>query len=101
MSIIYVNEHGAKITVEGNRIKIVYKDGMTRSLPIESVESIILLGSSQITTQCMEGCLTRGIPVSFFSKGGSYFGRLMSTGHVNATLQRKQAALYDTEFALE
>ena len=44
--------------------------------------------------------MRRGIPVSFFSKSGRYFGRLLSTGHVNTELQRKQCALYDTEFAL-
>ena len=37
--------------------------------------------------------------VSYFSKGGKYFGRLISTGHVNVSRQRKQSALYDTEFA--
>ncbi|MBR1628360.1 MAG: CRISPR-associated endonuclease Cas1 [Lachnospiraceae bacterium] len=101
MSLLYINENGAKITTESNRIKVHYQDGMTKSLPIESVESIILLGKSQITTQCMEKCLQNGIPIAFFSKGGSYFGRLMSTGHINAQLQRKQASMYDTSFALE
>ena len=38
--------------------------------------------------------------ISFFAKSGRYFGRLLSTGHVNTELQRKQCALYDTEFAL-
>ena len=101
MSLLYINDNGAKITTESNRIKVHYQDGMTKSLPIESVESIILLGKSQITTQCMEKCLQNGIPIAFFSKGGSYFGRLMSTGHINAQLQRKQASMYDTSFALE
>ena len=100
MSFLYINENGATIYTESNRIKVSYRDGMIKSLPIESVESIILLGKSQITTQCMEICLRKGIPISFFSKGGSYFGRLMSTGHVKASLQRKQASLYDTPFAL-
>ena len=45
--------------------------------------------------------MQRGIPVSYFSKGGKYFGRLISTGHVNVERQRKQCALYDTGFAVE
>ena len=49
----------------------------------------------------MERMLSMGIPVSFFSKGGKYFGRLESTGHINADLQRKQSVLYDTDFVLE
>ena len=99
MSILYVNENGAHLSVDHSRVIISYKDGMTKEVPIETLEALILLGKSQITTQCMELCLKKGIPVSFFSKGGSYFGRLMSTGHVKASLQRKQAVLYDTPFA--
>ncbi len=39
--------------------------------------------------------------VSYYSKGGSYFGRLQSTGHINEERQRKQSSLYETEFAAE
>ena len=60
-----------------------------------------MMGKSQLTTQCMEKCMNKGIPVAFFSKGGKYFGRLMSSGHVKPELQRKQSALYDTDFAFE
>lgn len=55
----------------------------------------------QITTQCMQECLKRGIPVSYFSKGGNYFGRLQSTGHINVERQRMQCSLYESGFAIE
>lgn len=101
MSLLYVNEDGAVIGIEANRCTIKYKDGLKRSIPIESLEGITLLGKAQITTVCMEEFLKRGISVSYFSKGGSYFGRLQSTGHVSAVRQRMQCQLYDTDFALE
>lgn len=101
MSYLYVNENGTIVGIEGNRFTVKYKDGMLKSVPAETLEGITILGSVQITSKCMEECLQRGIPVSYFSKGGRYYGRLMSTGHVKAQLQRKQAALYDTQFALE
>ena len=100
MSIVYIAEAGAKLGVEDHCLVVQYADGMKRTLPIETVESITLLTKAQISTSCMESCLRRGIPVSFFAKSGRYFGRLLSTGHVNTELQRKQCALYDTEFAL-
>lgn len=101
MSLLYVNEDGAQIGMDANRCTIKYKDGLKRTIPIESLEGVTILGKSQITTDCMEEFLKRGISVSYFSKGGRYFGRLQSTGHVNAVRQRKQSRLYDTEFALE
>ncbi|SFR79451.1 CRISPR-associated endonuclease Cas1 [[Clostridium] aminophilum] len=101
MSVVYITENGAMLTAENNRINIKYKNGLLESLPVETVECIILLGKGQLSTQCMETCMTKGIHVSFFSKGGRYFGRLMSTGHVKAELQRKQAALYESQFAID
>lgn len=101
MSQVYIDENGAQIGIEGNRLTIKYKNGDVRSFPIETIESIIMMGKSQLTTQCMEKCMSKGIPVAFFSKGGRYFGRLMSSGHVKPELQRKQSSLYDTDFAFE
>ena len=101
LSILYISDPDTKIGFVENRVVATYPDGMEHSLPVESVESITLLTKVQLSTKCMEQCLKRGIPVAFFSKGGHYFGRLVSTGHVNAALQRQQAALYDTPFAIE
>ena len=100
MSLLYITEHGGMVGFEGNRITIRTKEHL-RSLPVETIDSITMMGASQLTTNCMEQCMKRGIPVSFMSKGGSYFGRLVSTGNINAKLQRRQSALYETEFALE
>lgn len=101
MSLLYINEHGAVIGIDGSRFVVKYADGMKRFLPVETLDAITIMGKSQMTTQCVEECLKRGIPVSYFSRGGTYFGHLQSTGHVNVVRQRQQCALYDTEFALE
>ena len=101
MSILFIDENGAVVTKNGNRIVVQYKDDSSKSLPVETLESIVILGSVQLTTQCMEECLTRGIPVAFFSKGGKYFGRFQSTSHTNAERQRMQSGLYHQPFALD
>lgn len=101
MSLLYVNENGAIIGLEGNRCYVKYSDGMKKIVPIETLESITIMGNVQMTTQCVQECLKKGIPVCYFSKGGSYFGRLQSTGHINAERQRKQSALYESDFAIE
>lgn len=101
MSLLYVNENSASISVESNRCVVKYSDGLKRSVPLETLESITIMGHAQMTTQCVQECLKRGIAVAYFSKGGSYFGRLQSTGHVNAERQRKQAELYESDFAIE
>lgn len=101
MSYLFVNERGANINYQENYVVVTYHDGMLRKIPVESLDAIYLFSYVQVTSKCVVECLKRGIPLSYFSKGGSYFGRLQSTNHVNVQRQRKQAALADTEFALQ
>lgn len=101
MSLLFVNENNAVIGIEENRCVVKYSDGMRKMVPIETLESITIMGRAQMTTQCVQECLKHGIPVAYFSKGGTYFGRLQSTGHVNAERQRKQCVLYEAQFAAD
>ncbi len=102
MSYLYVTELGSQIGVRGNRIEIRYKDEMLRSIPIETVEVIEVFGNVQLTTQCIQECLKRGINVIFSSVNGAYFGRLISTNHVNVARQRLQADISrDSDFCLD
>lgn len=101
MTVLYIDNSKAKLSIGGSQVKIKDLGGKVQIVPIETVKGIYLLGRPQMTTQFMTACLNRGIPVIFLSKNGNYFGRLTSTGYVKAALQRKQAALYDAPFALK
>ena len=101
MSYLYVCEQGSTINYAQNRFSVTYKDGMISSIPAETLEEVTVFGAVQITTQCIQECLKRGIAIIYYSKNGAYFGRLISTSHVNVRRQRKQAALgKDKEFCL-
>lgn len=93
MSYLYVCEQGAVISYESCRFKVKYKNDLLKSVPAETLEQIQIFGRIQLTTQCMSECLQRGISVIFYSAHGAYFGRLISTNHVNVERQRLQAAL--------
>ena len=101
MGYLYVTENGAKISISDNYVKVQYREDQCRQIPIETLESISIFSKAQMTTQCTIECLKRGIPVAYYSKVGSYFGRLESTGHIYVERQRKQCELYNTKFALE
>lgn len=100
MSVIYISNPQTRLSLEKNRITATYEDGSKTSFPIASVESISFLTKAHITVACMEECLKLGIPVSFMTRGGHYLGRLLSSGHVDAELQRAQCELYNTDFSL-
>lgn len=93
MSYLYVCEQGASIRFEGNRFQVKYKDGLLKGVPAETLEMIEIFGNIQVTTQCMTECLKRGVNIIFYSTTGAYYGRLISTNHVNVGRQRKQAYL--------
>jgi CRISPR/Cas system-associated endonuclease Cas1 len=88
MSYLYVSEQGASIGIEANRFQVKYKDGMIKSIPAETLEMIEVFGSVQITTRCLTECLKRGVNILFYSTSGAYYGRLISTSHVNVQRHR-------------
>ena len=47
MSYLYVCEHGAIIGIEGNRFQVKYKDGLVKSIPVETMEMIEVFGKVQ------------------------------------------------------
>lgn len=100
MSYLYVTENSAEIGIADNYAYAKYKDGMIVKVPFETLESISIFGHAQISTQCVQKCLSQGISIAYYSKGGSYFGRLHSTGHVKVERQRIQAGLIHSNLAL-
>lgn len=95
MSYLYVNENGAVLNHADNCFRVSCKDGSIRSIPSETLDGVSIFGAVQITTQCIEACLRKGIDISFYSPSGAYFGRIISTGHVKAKRQKTQAKLSD------
>ena len=65
MSILFVNESSASIGISENRCAVKYADGMRKLIPLEGLESITIMGQAQMTTQCVQECLKRGIPLLF------------------------------------
>ena len=101
MSHLYFERPGTVVGIRSNQCMIRFPNGISQTVPIESIESVTLLCPAQLTEQFMTVCLKKNIPVSYFSKGGTYFGRLVSTDNVNTKRQRIQCSLYDTPFALK
>ena len=101
MSILYISEYGERISIKDGCFVVDLKGGAKRTIPQETLESVMVIGSVEITTQCMKECLKRGIVITFLSKYGKYFGRLTSTEYHNAYRLKNQVYLSDDrEFRL-
>ena len=98
MSYLYIIRDKAKISCRENECVVEYDEKEKSLVPIETLERIDIFGNAQLTTQAIHKFLLKGIPVSFYSKSGKFFGKLMSTGHINAKRQRIQARLGNDEY---
>ena len=82
MSILYINDYGIVVGMSDGRCKATLQEQCIASIPLEQLEGIVILGQAQLTTALTEYCLLNGIAVSYFSRGGTYFGKLESAAHV-------------------
>ena len=101
MAPLYVVEQGAVVQKEGDRI-VVRKDGqLLLSIPVFKLDSVVVFGGVQITTQAMALLLANGIEVAFMSIDGRLKGRLLPVESRNVPLRLQQYERYhDPTFRL-
>lgn len=99
MSYLYIIEHGAKLSIKNGKFVCESEENNIREIPLEQIEGIIMIGNSNINTMNLKELLYRGIPLSFISQNGRYYGRLEATEKTNADRLKKQVNISEnTEF---
>jgi len=101
MSFAYITEKGATISKKEGRFVVGRNHETLLEIPEETLEGLLVTDTVQITSPAMVSLLHLGIPVTWLSSRGKYFGRLESTSHVNVFKQKQQFLLQDQPFSLE
>ena len=101
MSYVYITEDGARIQKKGGKFLVGRNLEILFEIPEESLDGLVLIGSVQVSSQAMISLLQLGIPVTWISGTGKFFGRLESTSHVQVFKQQKQVVLQDSPLFLE
>jgi CRISPR-associated protein Cas1 len=71
---------------------VVTVDDAVQKLPIEDVDSVVIHGSGQITTQAVHLCSAHGIPVQWYSMGGKFMAGTQSvSGRVRQRIRQFKA----------
>ncbi len=70
LSTVYVKNHRGRIKVRGGALLIETPEGSQR-IPLEGVDALLILGSSQITTQALDACVGHGVRVAALKKSGA------------------------------
>lgn len=93
---LHVVSPKARIGRSANTVVLKIDDDQQK-IPVEDLESVVIHGSGQLTTQAMHLLASRGIPVQWYSAGGRFMAGTQSvSGRVRQRI-RQFTALTDPE----
>lgn len=100
MSFVYITEENAKLQKKGGRYVVGRNLEVVMEIPEEVLEGLVLIGRVQVSAEAIASLLENGVPVTWMSHTGKYYGRLSSTAHVDVFRQQKQILLQKSPFFL-
>lgn len=100
MSYVYLTEENVKLQKKGGRYLVGRNLEVVMEIPEETLEGVVLIGRIQVSAEAMVSLLEQGIPVTWLSHTGKYYGRLTPTTHVDVFRQQKQVQLQKSPFFL-
>ena len=101
LNTLYVRNHRARLGYRRGSLVVSSPDGQQR-VPLEAIDSVILLGGAQVTTQALDGCVRRGVRVAALRRNGAV--RFMVNGATSGNVHLRTAlfrAMSDNVQSLE
>ncbi len=95
---LYLNTQGFKVGKSGEVLQVKDKDKTVQEVRIGEICQVNLLGNIQITTQAVQSLCEAGVPVTYFSMGGYFYGITTGLNTKNVVLRRSQFRLADSEW---
>ncbi|MCY4522725.1 MAG: CRISPR-associated endonuclease Cas1 [Caldilineaceae bacterium] len=98
LSTVYVRDHRARVRHSKGSLIVDAPAGKQR-IPLEAVDTLVILGNAQITSQALGACTQRGVTVAALHMGGSVRFTVSGakSGNVNLRLAQFNAATDDRQ----
>jgi CRISPR-associated protein Cas1 len=77
--VLFLNTQGYRIGCNDGVIKVKEKDRVVDEVRVSDVSQVALFGNIQISTQTIQLLCEMGVPITFFSMGGWFYG--IARGH--------------------
>ena len=87
---LYVQARGAKVAKSGETLVVSVDDEKVATARLAETSQVVLMGSIYITAPCLQELMWRGIPVTWHSHGGWFYGHTVGNGHKNVELRTAQ-----------
>lgn len=72
--IVIVQNPRAYVGRRGGEMTVTLEGEILTKHPLEQVQSVYIFGAVQMSTQAVQGCLERSIPIAYFSPAGRFLG---------------------------
>jgi CRISPR-associated protein Cas1 len=95
---LYLNTQGLRVGKSGEVLQIKDKEKTVQEARIGEICQVNLLGNIQISTQAVQSLCEAGVPVSYFSMSGYFYGITTGMNAKNVALRRSQFRLADSEW---
>ena len=95
-ALLTVTGQPARLTTLNRQARVLRDDKVIAAIPWRNLETVILFGNHQVTTQAMHAALREDVPIHLASGSGRYRG-VVTTAHPSQghRLWLAQAALFD------
>jgi CRISPR-associated protein Cas1 len=94
VAFLYLTEQGSILRKAGDRLLIEKDDEILLDVPYHKLQTVLLFGNVQVTTQAMAELLEKGVGLSLFSRQGAYRGSLEPPRGKNIDLRIAQFEAY-------
>ena len=95
LNTLYVTSHRAKLSTRKGSLLVKDVEAQTR-IPMESLESVVLLGNASVTPPALAECAKRGIAITALTRGGRIKYRVVAGGSGNVLLRMRQLEVYNS-----
>jgi len=92
---LYVQEFGAYVGKEGDRLVVSKKREKLASVRLIDVSQVCLLGNVTLSSPALKELTVRGIPICHFTYGGWFHGITTGLAHNNVELRIRQYQIAD------
>lgn len=87
---LYVQANGARIGKSGDELVVTPREGPKTTARLGQTSQIALFGNVQMSTQAIQAAVGHGIPITYYSFGGWFYGVTTGMMHKNVELRRLQ-----------
>lgn len=95
MAFLYLTEQGSVLRKEGERLVVEKDEQVLLDIPADKIESVLVFGNVQFTTQAVHLLFRHGIEMALFTSHGTLLGQLTSSFPKNIDLRQAQYRCHD------